>query len=167
VKVTIKYGKGYDDSWVVFEGATPEVRAEIIDYFGMDPETQVGLSLSSVVVNATNVAHGKGLIATSLGATVVEETKTEPAKPTEDPWAAASAAQSSGPWPGSASVAESTEEKADDTTAWALGEIEKKTSVTELKKFWAENQALFSNEKIMTAWKAKGKALKEQLGVGA
>lgn len=162
MKVTIKYGKGHDDSWVVFEGSTQEIRTDVIDYFGMDPETLVGLSLSSIVVNATNIAHGKGLIATSLGATVVEETPAAaPTKPTEDPWAAASAAQSGGPWPNSASVAESAEEKTDDTTAWALGEIEKKTTVTELKKFWAENQALFSNEKIMTAWKARGKALKE------
>lgn len=157
MKVTIKYGKGHEDSWVVFEGSTQEIRADVIDYFGMDPETQRGLSLSSIVVNATSIAHGKGLIATSLGATVVEETP-EPAKPTEDPWAAV-AGQQSGPWPGSASVAESAEEKTDDTTAWALGEIEKKTTVQELKKFWAENQALFSNDKVMAAWKKRGKAL--------
>ncbi|QAX95484.1 hypothetical protein SEA_BARTHOLOMEWSD_34 [Streptomyces phage BartholomewSD] len=157
MKVTIKYGKGYDDSWVVFEGSTPEVRAEIIDYFGMDPETQRGLSLSSIVVNATNVAHGKGLIATALGATVVEETNTAaPAKPTEDPWAAASAAQSSGPWPDSASVAEP---KKEDPNAYILGEIEKQTTVDGLKKLWAANQSFFSDAGVMAAWKAKGKAL--------
>ncbi|MFF9095661.1 hypothetical protein ACF1AX_21310 [Streptomyces sp. NPDC014802] len=157
MKVTIKYGKGYDDSWVVFEGSTPEVRAEIIDYFGMDPETQRGLSLSSIVVNATNVAHGKGLIATALGATVVEETNTAaPAKPTEDPWAAASAAQSSGPWPGSASVAEP---KKEDPNAYILGEIEKQTTVDGLKKLWAGNQSFFSDAGVMAAWKAKGKSL--------
>lgn len=160
MKITIKYGKGYEDSWVVFEGSTEQVRGEIIDYFGMDPNGLVGLSLSSIVVNATNIAHGKGLVASRLGATVIEEGPTEePAKPTEDPWAAASSAQSGGPWAGSASVTSSTNEKVDDTTAWALGEIEKKTSIQELKKFWAENQALFSNEEIMAAWKARGKAL--------
>lgn len=162
MKVTIKYGKGHEDSWVVFEGSTQEIRTDVIDYFGMDPETLVGLSLSSIVVNATNIAHGKGLIATSLGATVVEETPAAaPAKPTEDPWAAASAAQSGGPRSGSASVAEEPKANSkDETTAWALGEIAKKASVQELKKFWAENQALFSNDEIMTAWKARGKALK-------
>lgn len=157
MKVTIKYGKSYDDSWVVFEGSTPEVRAEIIDYFGMDPETQRGLSLSSIVVNATNIAHGKGLIATALGATVVEETPAaSPAKPTEDPWAAASAAQSSGPWPGSASV---TEPKKEDPNAYILGEIEKQTTVDGLKKLWAANQSFFSDASVMAAWKAKGKSL--------
>jgi hypothetical protein len=132
-----------------------EIRADILDFFGMDPATQVGLSLSSVVTNATQIAHGKGLIATALGATVVEET-TEPAKPpTDDPWAAASATQS-GPWPGSASVAEPTKE---DPNAYILGEIEKKTTVQELKKLWAENQSFFADPAVMAAWKAKGKAL--------
>jgi hypothetical protein len=156
VKITIKYGKGYDDTWAVFEGTTPEVRAEIIDYFGMDPETQRGLSLSSIVVNATNVAHGKGLIATALGATIVEETTNEPAKPTDDPWAAASAAQSGGPWAGSASVAEP---KKEDPNAYILGEIEKQTTVDGLKKLWAANQSFFADAAVMAAWKAKGKAL--------
>ncbi|MET8111164.1 hypothetical protein [Streptomyces prasinus] len=156
MKVTIKYGKGYEDSWVVFEGPPQEIRAEILDYFGIDPETQSGLSLSSVVVNATNVAHGKGLIATSLGATVVEETKAEPAKPTDDPWAAAAANVQSGPWPGSASVAEP---KKEDPNAWILGEIEKQTTVDGLKKLWAGNQSFFADAAVMAAWKAKGKTL--------
>ncbi|ATI18733.1 hypothetical protein SEA_DAUDAU_32 [Streptomyces phage Daudau] len=157
MKVTIKYGKGYDDSWVVFEGSTPEIRAEVIDYFGMDPDTQLGLSLSSIVVNATQIAHGKALIATSLGATVVSETTNEPAKPpTDDPWAAASAAQSSGPWPGGVSDAGA---KKEDPNAYILGEIEKQTTVDGLKKLWAANQSFFADAGVMAAWKAKGKAL--------
>ncbi|MER6231723.1 hypothetical protein ABT169_21610 [Streptomyces sp. NPDC001616] len=157
MKITIKYGKSYEDTWAVFEGTTTELRAEIIDYFGMDAETQRGLSLSSIVVNATQVAHGKGLIATSLGATVIEETTTdEPAKPAGDPWAAASAKQSSSAWSGSASGAEA---KAEDPNAYILGEIEKKTTVQELKKLWAENQSFFADPAVMTAYKAKGKAL--------
>jgi hypothetical protein len=154
LSVTIKYDKGHDATWAVFRGTTGEIRADILDFFGMDPATQVGLSLSSVVTNATQIAHGKGLIATALGATVVEET-TEPAKPTDDPWAAASAAQSSGPWPGSASVTEAKE----DPNAYILGEIEKQTTVDGLKKLWAGNQSFFSDPAVMAAWKAKGKSL--------
>ncbi|WP_031513732.1 hypothetical protein [Streptomyces sp. NRRL F-5123] len=150
MKITIKYGKGYDDTWAVFEGATPEVRADIMDYFGMDPATQVGLSLSSVVVNATQIAHGKGLIATSLGATVVEETASEPAQPAGDPWATAANTSSS------VSVAE---QPAVNPNAWILGEIEKQTTVDGLKKLWAENQSFFADASVMAAWKAKGKAL--------
>jgi hypothetical protein len=154
LSVTIKYDKGHDATWAVFRGTTGEIRADILDFFGMDPATQVGLSLSSVVTNATQIAHGKGLIATALGATVVEETS-EPAKPTDDPWAAAANVQS-GPWPGSASVAEP---KKEDPNAYILGEIEKKTTIQELKKLWAENQSFFSDAAVMAAWKAKGKAL--------
>jgi hypothetical protein len=154
LSVTIKYDKGHDATWAVFRGTTGEIRADILDFFGMDPATQVGLSLSSVVTNATQIAHGKGLIATALGATIVEET-TEPAKPTDDPWAAASAAQSSGPWPGSASVTEAKE----DPNAYILGEIEKQTTVDGLKKLWAGNQSFFSDPAVMAAWKAKGKSL--------
>jgi hypothetical protein len=154
LSVTIKYDKGHDATWAVFRGTTGEIRADILDFFGMDPATQVGLSLSSVVTNATQIAHGKGLIATALGATVVEET-TEPAKPTDDPWAAASASQS-GPWPGSASV---TEPKSEDPNAYILGEIEKQTTVDGLKKLWAGNQSFFADPAVMAAWKAKGKSL--------
>jgi hypothetical protein len=154
LSVTIKYDKGHDATWAVFRGTTGEIRADVLEFFGMDPATQAGLSLSSVVTNATQIAHGKALIATTLGATIVEET-TEPAKPTDDPWAAASAAQPSGPWPGSASVTEAKE----DPNAYILGEIEKQTTVDGLKKLWAGNQSFFSDPAVMAAWKAKGKSL--------
>lgn len=159
ITITIKYGKSYEDTWMVFRGTAGEIRADILEYFGMDPDSQAGLSLSSVVVNATQIAHGKGLIATSLGATVVEETNNEPAKPSGDPWAAAASSsqgQSASAWSGSASVADA---KADDLNAYILGEIEKKTTVQELKKLWAENQSFFKDAAVMAAWKAKGKAL--------
>ncbi|WP_432006289.1 hypothetical protein [Streptomyces parvus] len=156
LSVTIKYDKGHDATWAVFRGTTSEIRADILDFFGMDPATQQGLSLSSVVTNATQIAHGKGLIATSLGATVVEETVTEPAKPAGDPWAAASAQQASSASPDRASV---TEAKAEDPNAYILGEIAKATAVDELKKLWAANQSFFADPAVMAAWKAKGKAL--------
>jgi hypothetical protein len=150
--VTIKYGKSYDDTWAVFRGTAAEIRTDVMDYFGMDPETQKGLSLSSIVVNATQIAHGKALIATALGATVVEEIANEPAKPTSDPWATAASTPTQ-----SVSVAETT--KADDPNAYILGEIEKQATVDGLKKLWAANQAFFADASVMAAWKARGKAL--------
>ena len=159
ITITIKYGKSGDDSWAVFRGAPAGIRANILEFFGMDPETQRGLSLSSVVINATNIAHGKGLIATSLGATVVEETTTAaPAKPQGDPWAAAASApaQAASAWSGGAAPAEP---KTEDPNAYILGEIEKQTSVDSLKKLWAGNQSFFKDAAVMAAWKSKGKAL--------
>ncbi|MGW8953516.1 hypothetical protein [Streptomyces sp. NPDC055709] len=156
MSVTIKYDKGHDATWAVFKGTAGEIRADVMEFFGMDPATQAGLSLSSIVTNATQIAHGKGLIATALGATVIEETTSEaPAKPQGDPWAAAASTQS-GPWPGSASVAEP---KSSDPNAYILGEIEKQTTVDGLKKLWAANQSFFSDASVMAAWKAKGKSL--------
>ncbi|MFJ3775209.1 hypothetical protein ACIPX0_26285 [Streptomyces sp. NPDC090075] len=153
ITVTIKYGKGYDDTWAVFRGRPEEIRADVLAYYGMDPETQKGLSLSSVVVNATNVAHGKGLIATALGATVVEETTNEaPAKPTSDPWAAAASSTQV------VTVADQAPAN-DNPNAYILGEIEKQTTVDGLKKLWAANQSFFSDASVMAAWKAKGKSL--------
>lgn len=150
--VTIKYSGDKDATWVVFRGTPAELRADIMDYFGMDPATQAGLSLSSIVTNATQVAHGKGLIATSLGATVVEETTTEaPAKPTSDPWAAAAGTQVH-------TVADQAPAK-EDPNAWILGEIEKQTTVQGLKELWAKNQSFFADQGVMAAWKAKGKSL--------
>ena len=159
LSVTIKYDKGHDATWAVFRGTPGEIRADVMEFFGMDPATQAGLSLSSIVTNATQIAHGKGLIATALGATVVEETTTSeaPAKPQGDPWAAASAQQASSAWSGSASVAE--QPKASDPNAYILGEIEKQTTVDGLKKLWAANQSFFSDASVMAAWKAKGKSL--------
>lgn len=155
--VTIKYGKSYDDTWAVFKGTSAEIRANILEFFGMDPATQQGLSLSSIVVNATNVAHGKALIATTLGATVIEETSNEePAKPNGDPWAAASAQQGPSALHERASVAEPAKA---DPNAYILGEIEKQTTVDGLKKLWAANQSFFADAAVMAAWKAKGKAL--------
>lgn len=156
ITITIKYGKGYDDSWAVFRGTPAELRANILDFYGMDPDSQRGLSLSSVVVNATNIAQGKSLVATQLGGAVIAETKNEaePAKPTDDPWAAAASAQSSAP-ASSASVAKPSE----DPNAYILGEIAKQTTVEGLKKVWAANQSFFANPDVMASWKAKGKAL--------
>lgn len=157
MSVTIKYGKSYDDTWAVFKGTAAEIRADILEFYGMDPATQQGLSLSSIVTNATQIAHGKGLIATALGATVIEETTTdEPAKPAGDPWAAASAQQTPSAWSGSVSAAEPTKA---DPNAYILGEIEKQTTVDGLKKLWAANQNFFSDASVMAAWKAKGKSL--------
>ncbi|MGW7434738.1 hypothetical protein [Streptomyces sp. NPDC054849] len=149
ITVTIKYGKSYDDSWAVFKGRPGEVREDVIDFFGMERDSLTGLTLSDVVTNATNIAHGKGLIATQLGATVISEEPSPPAKPAGDPWASVGGSQQ-------AATPAAPEQ---DKNAWILGEIEKQTSRAELKKVWAANQSFFADPAVMDAYKAKGKAL--------
>lgn len=152
ITVTIKYGKGYDDTWVVFKGAADEIRQDVADYFGLERDSLTGLALSDIVTNATNVAHGKGLIATQLGATVISEERTPPAKSQGDPWA------SIGQGEPVRTVADQAPAE-HDKNAWILGEIAKQTSRTALKKLWAENQTFFADEIVMDAYKAKGKEL--------
>lgn len=139
--VTIKYGKGYEESWVVFKGAsTEDVREQVIAYFGLDGASVAELTMSDLVVNVTNLAHGKGNAAAMLGATVIKTEKTKQVKEekADDPWADEEEAE--GPSP-------------------ILARIESCQSVDELKKLWAENQSEFADAAVMDAWKARGKAL--------
>jgi hypothetical protein len=146
ITVTVKYGKGYEESWVVFRGPSiTQVREDIIDYFGMDRASVAELTLSDVVVNATNLAHGKGNVAAALGATVIKSGPTPAAteNPASSAWAQAAQQEAEAP-------AENP----------MLARIAATTNVDELKRLWAENQAAFAEADVMAAWKARGKALK-------
>ncbi|MEV7282611.1 hypothetical protein [Streptomyces sp. NPDC093111] len=146
ISVTIKYGKGYEDTWAVFRGSPPAIRGQIIDYFGFDSEPVTSLTLSELVVEATSMAHGAGNIAGLLGGRVIPQTTADSA-PTRaaDPWAEA---QNDRPAP------------KEDSSGWILGEIDKQTSIADLQRLWAANQTFFSDEGVMAAYKAKGRALK-------
>ncbi|WJN62656.1 hypothetical protein [Streptomyces phage phiScoe10] len=161
--VTIKYGKGYEETWAVFKGSPDEIRADIVTYFGFQRDSVTELTLSELVVEATSLAHGKGNIARFLGGTIIPPSEhnappqTPPAS-TEDPWAAATGGQQTSAW-SDAGTSQSAQPDA-DPNAYILGEIEKQSSVDGLKRLWAENQSFFSDDAVMAAWKAKGKALK-------
>ncbi|MFI0985006.1 hypothetical protein [Streptomyces exfoliatus] len=152
--ITIKYGKGYEDTWAVFKGTSEAVRDRIIRFYGFRPEMVADLTDSELVVEATNIAHGKGNLAAFLGATTIGVEKTDRprtnAARADDPWAAASA---SPPTQRSA---------VGDTADWILGEIEKAAELDDLKKLWAANQSLFADPGVMAAYKARGRALKSR-----
>ena len=162
LSVTIKYDKGHDATWAVFRGTPDEIRSDIAAYFGFEREAIAELTLSELVVHATDLAHGKGNAARFLGGVVlpsqsaVAETKAAQAASTEDPWAAASTA-SAADWPPKNMAPAET--KDDDPNAWIMGEIESQTTVDGLKRLWASNQSFFADAGVMAAWKAKGKAL--------
>ncbi|EFL15308.1 hypothetical protein [Streptomyces sp. C] len=144
IGVTIKYGAGYADTWAVFRGSVEQVRTQICGFFGFECKDWTGLSLSDLVVNATNLAHGKGNIASILDARIISDAPAP--TPENDPWAAASAS--------------TPEQPTANKSAWILGEIEKAPSLDELKKLWAANQAMFEDPAVMAAYKARGRALK-------
>lgn len=137
VKVTIKTGKGYDDTWITFEGEG--LRQEMADFFGMDSASVAGLTNFEVVVNATQIAHGMGAVANRLGGTVITKDR-------------AKAVQSEAPAP----VAKDEPEAEGNPL---LAQIAATTNVEALKRLWAENQPLADD--VMAAWKARGKALKD------
>lgn len=141
--VTIKYGKGYDDSWAVFKGSSGQIRDQIVDYFGYNVEEVKALTLHELVLNATASAHGTRTFQDQLGAAV--------AGSGEDP-----AKESSWSHPQS-------EQKEEDGNAYLLSEIAACASVADLQTLWAKNQDAFNEDgnagPLMTAWKARGKAL--------
>lgn len=143
ISVTIKYGKGYEDTWAVFRGPSGVIRSQIIDYFGFDSEPVTNLSLSELVVEATSIAHGTGNLAGMLGARIVPEATTQEANTASDPWAQAQEPTAK-----------------EEPNGWILGEIAKQASIADLQKLWAANQSFFSDESVMAAYKAKGRELR-------
>lgn len=136
--VTIKSGKGYDDTWQVFRGESlKEVRDQIVEFFDM--EVSGDLSLHSVVLEATRLAHGGAAPVKILGAKVEAEVKDGE----KDPWA----------------EAEKAEQKTEDPYAGLIAELGAAPDVEELRRIWQRNQDHFSEERVMEAYKARGKAL--------
>lgn len=142
MKVTIKYGKGYEETWAVFDGTTESVKANIVSYFDMSSESVADLSLSDIVVNATAIAHNQGNIVKTLGGTVISAktaskmTEGETAAPAAEP-------EPEGPHP-------------------LVAQVEAQESVATLQRLWAENKAAFDAlPDLMAAYRAKGKALQE------
>ncbi|MDG4783231.1 hypothetical protein O7614_26580 [Micromonospora sp. WMMD961] len=147
--MTIKHGKGYQDTWSVFKGQPHEVREDLIDYFSIPYDQHNDLSLHEVVVNATTIAHGVGNVAGKLGGTVLSQGKQD-----SPPWNTSSPAKSGGdPW----AQAQSTPAVPAENPLLAL--IKNAEDVPSLQRIWAENQAAFADAAVMDAWKAKGKAL--------
>lgn len=152
IQVTIKYGKGYEETWVSFAGLPDEIREDIVQYFDLDPSSIEGLSLSEVVVTATNLAHAKGTLASTFGATVIppgqEYKPAATSKPQGDVWESV----------GQAAQAQASPAEPEKNPMLAV--IEAETTVDGLKRLYAENPQAFQDAEVLAAWKARGKALK-------
>lgn len=146
ITVTIKWGKGYEEPWLVFHGLAREVREDIIAAFGFDGESVADLTLAELVVNAKQAAHGTGRVASQLGGRVISQGQAKPAAPTEeDAWSKAEQEPAA---------------PAEPEVNPLYAEIEKQPSVAALQRLWAENKDAFTAEpELMVAYKVKGKAL--------
>lgn len=130
------------------------MRENIVGYFGLDSASVADLTLSELVVNVTNLAHGKGNVAAMLGGVVLGSTPTEIPAPQGDE--AQQPSSGGDPW---ADAEDSTPAEPVDTLAPLRAAIEAATDRDALKRLWAENQAAFADADLTAAWKAKGKSL--------
>lgn len=159
VTVTIKYGAGYDQTWVSFSGLVDEVRDDIAAFFGLVCETETKLTVSDLVVNATTTAHAVAQVATNLGGTVIEA-RSQPSANTAQPAqpATSATANAAGPDPWT-QAAQPRDAAAASEPNPLLGLIDKASDLRALQRLWADNQAAFADPAMLAAWKAKGRAL--------
>ena len=154
--VTIKYGKGYEETWAVFKGSVPGIREQIIDYFGLLRDAVAEYTLHELVINVTNLAHGTGNAAAILGAVVIPPSEAG-AKPVEstggNPWAGLGVGTADVAVKAKAAPAAASENQ------HVIDAFAKAPDVKELQKVWAANQSAFSDPAVVEAYKARGKEL--------
>ena len=138
--VTVKYGKGYEETWVVFRGSIATIRRDVIMYFGLDGVSMTDMTLSEVVINVTQLAHAKGNVAAALGGVVIVKQAEAPV----EQQGAAGDVWGDEPVPVGNPI---------------LAAIDAITTITDLKLLWSNNQSEFADSAVMDAWKVKGKAL--------
>lgn len=153
--VTIKYGKNYEDTWATFKGTPAQVRQQVAEFFGMDPQATAGLTLAQLVFNATGMAHAMTTLQNAFPAmTAIPAHEAGKPGPQGDPW---QAAQGASPSPATAGQVPAEEIS---PSARVLAEIESAATVTDLKRIWATNREAFKDPSVSSAYQTKGRALK-------
>lgn len=149
--ITIKYGKGYEDTWITIRGSDAVVREQLISVFGLDPEESKDLTTAALVLNATNAAHALHLLAGGNQGSAVSGRGGRGGSPASS-WNKARDTQPEQP-------AAEPEDPAKVARERGLKEIGEVQTVAALQRWWAENQEIFKDAEVARAWKAKGKAL--------
>lgn len=152
VSITIKTGKGYDDTWLGFTGSVEQVRDLIGETFGLGDE-QAGLTLYEVVANATQIAHGVTRAVTALKGTVI------PSAPSGGDEAQATAGQ-----PAEDAPAEEEQDPYVQMTAMIQAE---NITVATLRQLYADNDALFTADTdeakaLKKVWQQRGRDLQKK-----
>lgn len=161
ITVTIKYGKDHGVPWAVFKGASTDVvRADILSYFGISPENVRELTLSEIVVNASQLAQGVGNAAAILGAVAIPPD-------TRGPGATSAPSSSGNPWAG-LDDSEEFDKRKKETDKYlstehphrsVLDAMAAAQDIPALQRVWATNQAAFVNDEVTAAYKQRGKEL--------
>lgn len=154
---TVKYAGGYDAPWLVVNGSPAEIKAQLIEFFGLqdDPEglQLEDLSPNAVALLATNQAKAEYTATSRLGGSVVGEGPINSSK------SRSGGSKKSSGWPGQGG-----KEKAPQHPFQAiLNQIEKATTTQELGRVWAEtkatNAAGFADPDVTKAFADKGSSL--------
>lgn len=158
ISITVKYGKGYEETWARFFGTATEVRTDLCSYFGLTEEQGDQFSLNELVIKCTEIAHGVGLVGTVLGGQI-QPNGNGPSGDHGPPWNEPSPSTGGGdPWAG---VGNNQSSEPADPLQVHYDAVKRATTTDELKLYWADNQAAFADEQLMAAYKAKGKALSQ------
>ena len=148
VTVTIKSGKGYDDSWEVFKGSAEECKASMVDYYGLDLEATKDMTTHEVRLLAEECAQGSRSIASALGGKVTSERTQayldDNAKVDDTADAKKAKAKSDEP----------------DAKALALADINAAATKDDMMRVWVNHQdAINSDTDLLEAFKARGRKL--------
>lgn len=131
LSATLKYGKGYEDSWLVIRADNAaDLKKAIEEATGLSGE---GLSVVDLIHNAASHVHQVSKMGTALGATVIAETTAEPAAPAQ---AQAQAAAPAAPAP------QAQGPSLEDQIASAK-------SASELSDLFLKNKAAFTGDKAL------------------
>lgn len=131
LSATLKYGKGYEDSWLVIRADNAaDLKKAIEEATGLSGE---GLSVVDLIHNAASHVHQVSKMGTALGATVIAETPAEPAAPAQ---VQAQAAAPAAPAP--QAQAPSLEDQ-----------IASAKSASELSDLFLKNKAAFTGDKAL------------------
>lgn len=131
LSATLKYGKGYEDSWLVIRADNAaDLKKAIEEATGLSGE---GLSVVDLIHNAASHVHQVSKMGTALGATVIAETPAEPAAPAQAQEQAAAPAA-----PAPQAQAPSLEDQ-----------IASAKSASELSDLFLKNKAAFTGDKAL------------------
>lgn len=161
ISLTIKYGKDFDDPWVVFRGSPAAIREQALDYFGVTPDERQGqLDTHSLVIELVYLAQSSYHVATQAGGQVIPP-KTDAALADEEPSSEAAEIPEPSP-PAGGDVweqAAAARKKPEPTLIELIEACETRVELQDL--FVANQEALKPGTEAREAWKARGKGLPE------
>lgn len=162
--VTIKYGKEFDKTWAVFKGGNEQVRSRIVDYFGLTDDGSQ--TLHEVVVEATKVAQGAirpAPVKTTVKRDKAPETTDEAVENVKDQLGGEVIKDSADPWAGveqgGTKSEPEPEQPAGEDYSDLIEQLRNAADVKVLKKLYVTNKDAFTDEEVVAAYKARGKAL--------